>query len=66
MVAPKIPAGKICLNDLGIPSLFLRAYPTGRELGINGSKPLTLFSSLQISIANISFGFAPGFNFLPD
>ena len=66
MVATKIPLGKNCFADFGTPSFFLLAYPGGLELGIIGSKPWILFSSLQISIGNISSGLAPGFSFRPD
>jgi len=62
----KIPIGSICFADFGSPSLFFFAYPAGLELGIIGSKPFTLFSSLHTSIGYTSSGFAPGFNFLPD
>ena len=66
IVAIKIPIGRICFADLGIPSLFFLAYPGGRELGIIGSYPWILFSSRHTSIGNISSGFAPGLSFLPD
>ncbi len=50
ITATNIAMGRICFADCGTPSLFFRAYPGGRELGIIGSNSFSLFSSLQTSI----------------